>query len=736
MLTAPLPQDAQVDGPVRLCVQADLLPDGSFGKAWLAVTHERAWVFVAGEHGTETRYSIPLAEISAPKAVPLVGGGALEVTRDGASLELIRYGSGCLPFFSTAANLLGKWLKGEAAELPEVESLRCARCGLPLDAGTKVCPACLPKGRVIKRILLYLRPYLLQAVCLTLFAITLTIVGLVQPYLNKPLLDRVLMPGGHASPVAVRIDLLGWLVLLLIFSQVAKTVVGIVQGLLSSWLGNHIAHDVRSELFQQMQYLSLRFFDKRQMGSVISRVNQDTRELQGFLVWGAQDLTINLLLIVGIVTLLFVLDWRLALVVFAPAPLVAILTTMFWRGAHKYMHRFFRRWGRINAIITETLNGMRVVKAFAQEAREVGRFRGQSLALADAGFQAECIWSMTFALLTLLTAVGGTLVWYFGGREVLIGQRMTTGTLLAYLAYVSMFYGPIQAMSISLNWASRAMTAAERIFEVLDADPEVKESAQMVAMPYITGRVEFRDVSFGYDAHSPVLKHITFDVAPGEMIGLVGHSGAGKSTSINLLCRFYEATEGTILIDGVPINRIGIEDLRRQIGLVPQDTFLFSGTIADNIAYARPEAGRAEIIRAAKVANAHDFIRMKPDGYETQIGEGGKGLSGGEMQRLAIARAVLHNPRILILDEATSHVDVDTEKQVQEAIARLVKGRTTFAIAHRLSTLKNADRLLVLKAGEVAEIGSHAELLAKEDGEFYRLVKTYQEISNVQAVQK
>jgi ATP-binding cassette subfamily B protein len=329
-------------------------------------------------------------------------------------------------------------------------------------------------------------------------------------------------------------------------------------------------------------------------------------------------------------------------------------------------------------------------------------------------------------------STGTVITWYVGGRQV-VGDEMSLGTLITFLAYLGTFYGPLQFLSRLADWLARALASAERIFEIIDSDPDVPEAEEPVPMPRIDGRVSFDDVTFGYDRHKPVLRNVGLDVAQGEMIGFVGHSGAGKSTTINLICRFYDVNEGRILIDGVDIRKIPQQDLRSQIGVVLQDTFLFSGTICDNIGYAKPGATVEEIMAAAKAANAHDFICQKPDGYDTQVGERGQSLSGGERQRISIARAILHNPRILILDEATSSVDTDTEKQIQDAIARLIKGRTTFAIAHRLSTLRNANRLVVLKEGKVEEVGTHDELMEKK-GEFYRLVGMQQEMSQITGI--
>jgi ATP-binding cassette subfamily B protein len=431
---------------------------------------------------------------------------------------------------------------------------------------------------------------------------------------------------------------------------------------------------------------------------------------------------------------LFAMNWKLALLVLIPAPLITLVGMGFWRFVRTLMHRVWQRWGRLNAILNESLSGLRVVRAFAQEQREISRFTQRSSELIGSVITVERTWAMLFATISLFTAMGTLLVWYVGGRQVL-GETMTLGTLMAFLFYLGMFYAPLQSLSWLINWASRSLTAAERLFEILDTPPETDEP-DAIPMPRIEGKVEFRNVVFGYEKHRPVLKGISFVVEPGEMVGLVGHSGAGKTTTINLLCRFYDVDEGEILIDGIDIRKIRRSDLRRQIGLVPQDTFLFSGTIAENIAFAKPDATKEEIIRAAKIANAHDFIvTQKPDSYDTQVGERGQALSSGERQRIAIARALLPDPRIIILDEATSQVDVETERQIQEAIERLVKGRTTFAIAHRLATLRSANKLIVLKEGQIAEIGTHDELMQKQ-GEFYRLVQTYKEVVKLRAVQR
>jgi ATP-binding cassette subfamily B protein len=314
-----------------------------------------------------------------------------------------------------------------------------------------------------------------------------------------------------------------------------------------------------------------------------------------------------------------------------------------------------------------------------------------------------------------------------------VDAGFTLGTLMAFFYFVNMFYRPLQSLTRLNDWMQRAFTAAERVFEIIDTEPEDYDNPDAVHIERIEGRVKLDDITFGYDKAQPVLQNISLDVEPGEMIGLVGHSGAGKSTLINLVCRFYDVDEGTVLIDGVPIKDVDLRDLRTQIGVVLQEPFLFNGTIAENIAYGKPDATTEEIMRAARAANAHEFIIRTPDGYDTKVGERGAQVSGGERQRISIARAILHDPAILILDEATASVDTETEQQIQEAIGELVAGRTTFAIAHRLSTLRNADRLLVLEHGKLAELGTHQELLDQR-GVYYRLVNMQREVSAIKVV--
>jgi ATP-binding cassette subfamily B protein len=392
--------------------------------------------------------------------------------------------------------------------------------------------------------------------------------------------------------------------------------------------------------------------------------------------------------------------------------------------------RVWHQWSRLSGALNGVLQGTKVVKAFHGENREVGRFNRRISELSSTNYYAENSWATFFPFILFTMAVSTIVVWWIGGRGVL-ESKMTLGELTAFLAYAAMLQGPLMMLQRIIDWSSRALTAAERVFEIMDTPPDIVDSADAVSMPKMKGGVKFTDVHFGYEKAREVLHGINMDIKPGEMIGLVGHSGAGKSTLINLLMRFYDPTQGTVEIDGVDLRKIKLDDFRRQVGVVLQESYLFPGSIKDNIAYGRPDASEIEIMNAAHAANAHDFIVGFPDGYDTYVGERGQRLSGGERQRIAIARAILHNPQILVLDEATASVDTETERMIQEAIENLIEGRTVFAIAHRLSTLRNADRLVVIDDGTVAEIGTHDELLAKPDGIYKKLVDMQMEVNKL-----
>ena len=736
-----LPHPAGQDGDLRVSVEADLDKDGNYARRWLAVTEDRLFVLEPDHGDPRLALDLPLSSISEVKAQPQVGSGVLEATVDGLPVELLRYSNAMVGKFMRVAKFLDADVKGEesppASELEERP--RCAKCHRILPENTRVCPACLDRKQVAKRLARYFEPYKWTALGICVLMLCGTALELLPGYLNKPLLDKALVPGFAAASRGEDVSkygvILGHLIIIFIAARFVGLFVNIFRGRAVAYVGGRITYDVRTQLYRALQRLSLSFYDKRQSGSILSRVTQDTRELQNALIDGLQFFVVNILVIFAIIAWLLVLNWKLALLVLIPTPIVIACSLFFWRRIHAMFRRYFHVNSRMVGTLADVLAGIRVVKAFAQEEREVARFDQKVDAVYEAIVRAERTWATFFPILTFVTISGSFIVWYFGGLKVIHGE-ITLGTFMTFLFFVGMFFGPLQFITRITDWLSRALTATERIFEILDAQPEVADSADSVAMPHIRGDVTLTDISFGYDKNKPVLKGVSIDVKAGEMIGLCGHSGAGKSTIINLINRFYDVDGGSIKIDGVDLRKIKMNDLSRQIGIVLQEPFLFTGSIHENISYAKPDATREEVMRAAKAANAHEFILKFPDGYDTRVGERGQTLSGGERQRISIARAILHDPRILILDEATSSVDTETEKEIQEAIARLITGRTTFAIAHRLSTLREADRLLVLKDGKVAEVGTHAELLLKPEGEFRKLVEMQNEINQltIQAV--
>jgi len=719
------------DEQILMRVSSDLNLDGTYGEQVVAVTDRRILVFQNGNEALD----ISFEALRLARTEPLVGGSRLELELKDKPTVMVPYSfTKALPFSELTRGIEQLRKSEPFAIRMQLDRVRCDTCGRLLPERDGVCRACINRLAVIGRISRYLSPYKGRAFLLALGSVLTTAAELVPPLITRKIVDDVLVPRGETQAGSESVQLLGLLVLALVGMRLVSWGAEWLHGWTITWLGARVTADIRSQLYKCLELLSLQFYDKRKVGAVMSRVTRDTDRLQDFLVDGLPYLMINGLMLIGILIMLFVMSWKLTLFVLIPVPFIVLWGMIFWKRMRRFFTKWMQSWSDLMSRVNEALTGIRVVKSFAQELREIEAFDKRNAELTTVAVKTEVNRAVFFTTMSFLTGIGVLIVWLFGGEEVIAGE-LTLGTLLAFYSYMWLLYGPLEWFGMVNSWMTRAFAGAERIFEVIDTPPEAYDDPDAVALPEIQGGMRFRDVTFGYDKSKPVLHEINLDVKPGEMIGLVGKSGVGKTTTVNLICRFYEVDRGSIEVDGVDIRKIRLEDLRNQIGIVLQDPFLFSGTIAENIGYGRPGASFPDIMKAANAANAHDFIVAKSDGYNTQVGERGSHLSGGEKQRISLARAILNNPRILILDEATSSVDVQTEKRIQEAIGHLVKGRTTFAIAHRLSTLRNADRLVVLDAGKIVEVGTHEELMDRQ-GVFYNLVKLQQEASEIIAVKE
>lgn len=705
----------------RIQVATDLIDDGSFGEQWLVVTDER--LFVISSEGADGVVEVPLKVITETKVEEFVGASRLEVEHGKREPTYLYYSNSLSAKFAEVAEAIKQLTKGETPTLPtEIERSRCDTCGRLLPEKDGICPACVKKWDTFKRIISYLHPYWLKVVVLMLFVSASPLINLIPPLIYMYVVDNIFIPRANARLMILpALGFIGVMLSTLLFE--------IIGGFLRADVSSQTNRDIRTQLYQHVQYMPVRFYDKRQLGNLMSRFTNDADRLEMFLLVGIPFVLSNTLMLIGTLALLLYLSWELTLYALLPVPLIVLGAILIWGRMRRIWTRWHAKWSILSAHLNESISGIRVVKAFAQEDREALRFNARNEELWSVSVIGERTWLIFYSVMNIFIGLGIISVWYFGGMKILHGV-ITYGLLTAFIRYIWNLYRPLQFFTQLNNFITRAFSGAERIFEILDTRSESFEDPESISMSQIEGRVAFKDVTFGYDPGKPVLNEINFDVQPGEMIGLVGKSGVGKSTVINLICRFYDVNRGSVDIDGVDIRKIHIEDLRRHIGIVHQEIFLFDGTIAENIGYGKPGATLDEIVSAAIAAEAHEFIAAKPDGYDTKVGERGNQLSGGEKQRIAIARAILHDPKILILDEATSSLDSATEKKIQAAIARLVKGRTTFAIAHRLSTLRNADRLIVLDDGKIAEVGPHEELMNRK-GIFYNLVNTQQQTSAI-----
>jgi ATP-binding cassette subfamily B protein len=577
----------------------------------------------------------------------------------------------------------------------------------------------------------FAKPYTRQLIGGFILTLLATAATLVPPYLTMPLMDKVLIPFQNGKPI--NSQLVTWLLSGLVGAAFLAWLLDWARTYMLALISERIGSDLRTATYEHLQGLSLEYFGGKRTGDLMARISSGSDRICVFLSSHLLDFATDLLMILMTSIILISINPWLALVTLTPLPFIAWLIHLVRNKLHNGFDQVYRIWSEVTSVLADTIPGIRVVKAFAQEKLEAQRFRdanARNLAVND---RVNKVWSLFTPTVTFLTEVGLLVVWGFGIWQI-SHDKITVGVLVAFLAYINRFYSRLGSMSRIVSVSQKAAAGAKRIFDILDHVSSVPEPTHPVHLKQVTGALELQNVSFRYGTRN-ILQDVNLTIAPGEMIGLVGHSGSGKSTLVNLICRFYDVAEGSIRLEGVDIRSLPVSEYRRNIGLVLQEPFLFFGTIAENIAYGKPEASREEIIAAARAANAHQFILRLPQGYDSLVGERGQALSGGERQRISIGRALLIDPPILILDEATSSVDTETEMEIQAALDNLIRGRTTLAIAHRLSTLRRANRLIVLDRGQVVEEGQHEELLAKK-GAYYRLDRAQTESFNGIALPK
>ena len=714
---------------IALYAMADLRSDLTFAETWL-VLGETALAVVSD--GRATR--IERARITAVSSEPGLSCRVLRLhgAADEGPLVELYFTLRQRRALDAIAFVLEQALEGRRVESRNADEAYVNGVLDPVrDAQALVAPN---KLAVVWRLLSYLAPYRTRVALGTTAAAAITGLSMAPPFITGHLVDRVIGPaqaGAYPLEAATRAASLCVIAIALVY--VVRQFCVWVRLRLMAELGEFVARDLRDEVYDHLHKLSMSFFSRKKTGSLITRVSSDTDRLWEFLAFGVVEVSLSLVMLIGLSTILMLLDFRLGVVMTLPVPLLCYAIYRNGEGMEQLFLRAWRKWSRLTDVLSDTIPGMRVVKAFNQEGQERRRFSRRNWEAAGEFNRIHAQWTRFWPRLMFGIQVTIVVVWTCAlprllGKDTWLGPPLSLGTFVSFLLYMTMFVQPIEIVGQVARVLHRATTSAHRVFEVLDTEPEVRDRENAVQLSPLKGDVTFDNVTFSYDGIRQVVRGISFEVRAGELIGLVGPSGGGKSTLANLIARFYDISGGAVRVDGVDVRDLDSGHYRNQVGMVLQDPYLFHGSVLENIRYGVPEATFDQVIEAARAANAHEFVCRLPLGYDTIVGERGHTLSGGERQRISIARAILRDPKILILDEATSAVDTETERKIQEAMDRLVAGRTVFAIAHRLSTLRKASRLFVIENGKLAELGTHAELLERPNGIYRKLFTLQREL--------
>ena len=686
-------------------------------------------VYVCGEDGTCSAYLF--ARMENARYETFIGGGVCLILYDGQWVELCRaFGSGkenLSQLNRILKEVLDGVLKPEDARFTQRHTV-CPKCRRPLGKGSTLCPNCSDKKGAFRKLLLLIRGQYGWIVLSMILFFVHSLLNVLLPMIQGSFVDEVLTT---SRPETFLADYLPAVLVVLSMAGVRILAVlsTILRNVILSKISTKTVVELRRRLYDKIQSLSVAGISRHTAGDLMNRVSGDTNTISQFMTNFLPSILEQVFIVIFVGAILFSHSVQMALMILVPAPFVAILFRIVWKKTHRLYHRHWIENSNANTVLHDVFQGVRVVKVFGTEKNEIEKYDKAIRAQRDIAVRNEIAWAKLVPYAEYLIQVGNFILLYYAGNEIL-KENMTIGQLTMFSSFVSLIYTPLRSMANYPRRIQHAVTAVTKVFEVLDEEPDVadKKDAEDVK---ICGQIDVDGIWFGYNENENVLENVSVSVSPGEMLGIVGRSGVGKSTLINLIMRLYDVQRGSIRIDGKDVRDISQHSLRSQIGVVLQETFLFAGTIYDNLAYAKPGATYEEVISAARLGGAHSFIMKLPDGYDTVVGENGYTLSGGERQRVAIARAILHDPKILILDEATSALDTETEKQIQESLAYLCKDRTTIAIAHRLSTLRNATKLLVLDKKTVAEIGTHEELMEKEGGIYQSLVIAQREMSRV-----